>query len=84
MTELARPFEISQPAVSKHLKILEKSGLIERGQDRTARPARLRAAPMKEAVDWLTRFRRFWDVSFDQLDELLEHMDDTEEGADHG
>lgn len=76
--ELTDPFEISQPAISKHLKILEKSGLIERGQNRQSRPAYLKAAPMKEAVDWLTEFRQFWNASFDQLDQLLMTMDDQQ------
>lgn len=76
VAELTGPFEISQPAISKHLKILEKSGLIERGQNRQSRPAYLKAAPMKEAVDWLTEFKQFWSASFDQLDQLLIAMDD--------
>ena len=75
VSELAEPFDMSQPAISKHLKVLERSGLIGRGQDRQSRPAYLRAAPMREAVDWLARFRRFWGASFDQLDELLETLD---------
>ena len=75
VSELAEPFAISQPAISKHLKILERSGLIERGRDRQSRPAFLKAAPMRDAVDWLSLFRRFWAVSFDQLDDLLKTMD---------
>lgn len=80
VTELAAPFAISQPAVSKHLKILEKSGLIERGKNKQSRPARLKAKPMKDAVDWLTQFRRFWGDSFNQLDELLETLEGSEDG----
>lgn len=71
VSELAAPFDMSQPAISKHLKILENSGLIDRGQKKQSRPAMLKAAPMKDAVDWLTEFRQFWSTSFDQLDVLL-------------
>ncbi|MEO9529800.1 metalloregulator ArsR/SmtB family transcription factor [Roseibium sp.] len=74
VNELAEPFEISQPAVSKHLKVLEKAGLITRGSDRQRRPARLNAAPMKDAIAWLEEFKRFWSSSFDQLDDLLEEL----------
>lgn len=71
VAELAKPFEISQPAVSRHLKVLERAGLIERSVDRQRRPARLRAEPMTAAVRWLTEFRDFWSSSLDQLDDLL-------------
>ncbi len=82
--ELAQPFEMSQPAVSKHLKVLEKSGLIARGQNAQSRPAYLKAAPMKEAVDWLENFRKFWGTSFDQLDALLETLQTNQkDGAEH-
>ncbi|MEY8097721.1 ArsR/SmtB family transcription factor [Falsihalocynthiibacter sp. S25ZX9] len=82
--ELAAPFNVSQPAISKHLKILENTGLIARGQIRQSRPAYLRAEPMKEAMNWLTEFRRFWGVSFDQLDHLLETLnDDGKDTHDH-
>lgn len=77
VNELAEPFEISQPAVSKHLKVLEQAGLIERGIDRQRRPARLKAAPMASAVDWLEQFRTFWSTSFDQLDDVLRQMQKT-------
>lgn len=77
VNELAEPFEMSQPAVSKHLKVLEQAGLIERGIDRQRRPARLKAAPMASAVDWLEQFRTFWMTSFDQLDGVLRHMQKT-------
>ncbi|WP_283426838.1 ArsR/SmtB family transcription factor [Shimia sagamensis] len=77
--DLAEPFEMSQPAVSKHLKVLEASGLIERGQVGQSRPAYLKAAPMKEAMDWMEQFSRFWSGSFDQLDALLETMKSSEE-----
>lgn len=72
--ELAAPFEMSQPAVSKHLKVLERAGLVERAVDRQRRPARLKAEPMAAAVGWLEDFRRFWSGSFDQLDGLLDQL----------
>lgn len=74
VNEIARPFEISQPAVSKHLKVLERAGLIERAVDEQRRPARLKADNMAAAAEWLARFKAFWDDSFDQLDELLVNM----------
>lgn len=74
VNELAAPFAMSQPAVSKHLKVLEQAGLIERGVDRQCRPARLKAEPMAEAVGWLDEFRRFWSSNFDQLDGLLAEL----------
>ncbi|MDA4848654.1 ArsR/SmtB family transcription factor [Hoeflea poritis] len=76
--ELAEPFEISQPAISKHLKVLERAGLIEREIDRQRRPARLNAAPMQAAIGWLEEFRRFWSSSFDELDGLLEELKQAE------
>ena len=76
--ELAEPFAMSQPAVSKHLKMLERAGLIERDIDRQRRPARLKAEPMMAAVDWLVTFRTFWTRSFDQLDSLLDEMKEAE------
>lgn len=80
--ELAAPFKISQPAVSKHLKMLERAGLIERGIDRTKRPARLKPEPMAAAVHWLEEFRQFWSSSFDELDGLLEGMKSAESKKD--
>lgn len=77
--ELAEPFAISQPAVSKHLKVLERAGLIERGIDRTRRPARLKAAPMAAAVRWLEDFKTFWSSSLDQLDGLLKELKASED-----
>ena len=74
VNEIAEPFDISQPAVSRHLKVLEKAGLIERGVDRQRRPARLKAERMLAAVDWLVEFRPMWGTSFDQLDDLLVKM----------
>lgn len=72
--ELAQPFEMSQPAVSKHLKVLERAGLVERDIDQQRRPARLRAENMAAAADWLETYKKFWARSFDQLDGLLEDM----------
>lgn len=74
VNEIAAPFEMSQPAVSKHLKVLERAGLIERDVDEQRRPARLKAETMAAAVDWLTEFKVFWETSFDQLDDVLMHM----------
>ncbi|MCP5036948.1 MAG: winged helix-turn-helix transcriptional regulator [Rhodobacteraceae bacterium] len=78
VSDLAAPFEISQPAVSKHLKVLERAGLIKRAVDAQRRPARLQAEPMAEAVSWLEEFKQFWTSSFDQLDNLLEEMKNAE------
>lgn len=78
VNEIADPFEMSQPAVSKHLKVLERAGLIERDVDRQRRPARLNAEPMAAAVRWLEEFEEFWSSSFDQLDGLLEEMKKAE------
>jgi DNA-binding transcriptional ArsR family regulator len=71
VNELAAPFPISLQAVSNHLKVLERAGLIERGRSAQYRPSRLRAAPLEEAVEWLERYRELWDESFDRLDERL-------------
>ena len=78
VNELAAPFAMSQPAVSKHLKVLERAGLVERDVDRQRRPARLKAEPMAAAVRWLEEFRQFWSSSFDQLDDLLEELKQAE------
>jgi DNA-binding transcriptional ArsR family regulator len=72
--ELAEPFNMSQPAVSKHLKVLERAGLISRGRDAQARPCRLNAARLKEANDWTNDYRHFWEKRFDQLDDYLKIM----------
>lgn len=72
VNELAEPFSISQPAISKHLKILERAGLVSRSRDATRRPVKIEAAPMKEAADWLEKYRRFWEQSYKRLDALLE------------
>jgi DNA-binding transcriptional ArsR family regulator len=72
VNELAAPFAISQPAVSKHLKILERAGLVTRSNVGTKRPVRIEAGPMREAVDWLEKYREFWEKSYQRLDALLE------------
>ena len=74
VNELAAPFDISQPAVSKHLKILERAGLVSRSASGTRRPVKIEAAPMKQAVDWLEKYRKFWEVSYGRLDALLEAL----------
>jgi len=74
VTEIARPFKISLPAVTKHLKVLERSGLIARGREAQWRPCRLKAKPMKEAVAWLEDYRRYWEESFDRLDDYLHEL----------
>ncbi len=79
VNEIASPFEMSQPAVSKHLKVLERAGLIERDVVQQRRPARLKAETMVAAVDWLEEFRAFWGKSFDQLDEILIRMKHDQE-----
>ena len=74
VTELAEPFTMSLPAISKHLKVLERAGLITRGRERQSRPARLEAAPLREVAEWAERYRRFWEESYDRLDEYLEEL----------
>jgi DNA-binding transcriptional ArsR family regulator len=74
VTELAEPFEMSLPAVSKHLKVLERAGLVSRGRERQWRPARLRVTPLKEVAEWTDRYRRFWDERYDRLDEYLDEL----------
>jgi DNA-binding transcriptional ArsR family regulator len=71
VNELAEPFPITVQAVSKHLKVLERAGLITRGREAQLRPSRLAGAPLQEAAEWLERYRRFWQGSFDRLDERL-------------
>jgi DNA-binding transcriptional ArsR family regulator len=74
VAELAKPFKISQPAISKHLKVLERAGLISRGLDAQRRPRKLEAAPLKEATDWLENYRQFWEQAYQRLDTLLKDM----------
>ena len=91
MNELAEPFSISLPAISRHLKVLERAGLISRSRSGQWRSSTLEAAPLKEATDWMERYRIFWDVSFDRLDTHLRRVQqdrarqgqaqDTEKGA---
>ena len=72
VNELAAPFAMSQPAISKHLKVLERAGLVSRGRDRQRRPCRLEARRLAQATEWLERYREFWEAQFQQLDALLE------------
>jgi DNA-binding transcriptional ArsR family regulator len=72
VNELAEPFSISQPAVSKHLKILERAGLVSRSRDATRRPVKIEAGPMRDAADWLENYRKFWEQRYQRLDALLE------------
>jgi DNA-binding transcriptional ArsR family regulator len=74
VTELAEPFRMSLPAVSRHLKVLERAGLIERGREAQWRPCRLKAGPLQDAAGWLDNYRRFWEESFDRLDEFLKKL----------
>ena len=74
VNEIAAPFDMSQPAISKHLKVLERAGLVERDIEKQRRPARLKAEPMAAAVGWLEEFKDFWSSSFEQLDGLLDEM----------
>ena len=85
VTELAEPFEMSLPAVSKHLKVLEKAGLISRGREAQWRPCKLEAGPMRDVAGWLEHYRRFFEESFDRLDEYLQRLqkgETTDEGRD--
>ena len=79
MTELARPFAMSLPAVSKHLRVLERAGLIARGRDAQWRPCRLEVGPLRDAADWMEPYRRFWDESFGRLDDHLTRMKEEKE-----
>jgi DNA-binding transcriptional ArsR family regulator len=74
VAELAEPFDMSQPAISKHLKVLERAGLVSRGVDAQRRPRKLEAEPLAEANAWLERYREFWEASYGQLDALLEEL----------
>ncbi len=84
VTELAEPFAMSLPAVSKHLKVLERAGLIARSRNRQWRPCRLHAKPLRDVADWVERYRRFWEESFDRLDDYLQELQAAEkERNDH-
>ena len=78
VTELGKPFAMSLPAISKHLKVLEHAGLIARGRDAQWRPCRLAAGPLKDAAEWLEEYRRFWEESFDRLDDYLRELQKKE------
>jgi DNA-binding transcriptional ArsR family regulator len=79
VTELAAPFQMSQPAISKHVKVLERAGLVSRGRDAQRRPCRLRARPLRAATDWLENYRRFWEQSYERLDTLLAELKDADQ-----
>ena len=85
VTELGEPFDMSLPAVSKHLKVLERAGLIERGRTAQWRPCRLAADPLKDVADWVETYRRFWEHSFDRLQEYLDELQgkDKPDGREH-
>ncbi len=81
--DLSAPFDMSQPAISKHLRVLERAGLIEQGRQAQWRPRRLRAGPLRDIADWLDQYRSHWEVSFERLDEYLHDLQETQE-PDHG
>jgi len=83
VTELAEPFAMSLPAVSKHLKVLERAGLIKRSREAQWRPCRLVAGPLKDAADWLEHYRHFWEESLDRLDDYLGELQGKEERDGH-
>jgi DNA-binding transcriptional ArsR family regulator len=74
VTELAEPFNMSMPAISKHLKVLERAGLIARGREAQWRPCRLQAAPLRDVAGWIENYRRFWEENFDRLDDYLREL----------
>ena len=82
VTELAQPFAMSLPAVTKHLKVLEKAGLISRGRDAQWRPCRLEAAPLQDVFEWVEPYRRFWDESLDRLEDYLKELQAQEKKDD--
>lgn len=88
VSELAEPFDMSLPAVSKHLKVLERAGLVARSREAQWRPCRLDAAPLKDAAGWLERYRQFWEQSLDRLQDYLDELQmktpKDDEGDDHG
>src|ERR1700733_1407715 len=86
VTELAEPFDMRLPAISKHLKVLERAGLIARGREAQWRPCRLEAGPLKDVADWTEGYRRFWEESFDRLDDYLRELKNKEKkhGRKHG
>jgi DNA-binding transcriptional ArsR family regulator len=85
--DLSAPFDMSQPAISKHLRVLEKAGLIEQGRQAQWRPRRLRAGPLRDVADWVGQYRRHWEESFERLDAYLRELQDRQErknGDNHG
>jgi DNA-binding transcriptional ArsR family regulator len=83
VTDLAKPFAMSQPAISKHLKVLERAGLISRGREAQRRPCRIKAKPLAEANEWLERYRRIWEGNFQRLDALLDELKTQEKKRGH-
>jgi len=83
VTALAEPFAMSMPAISRHLKVLERAGLIERGREAQWRPCRLQAEPLRQADQWIEQYRRFWEESFDKLGEYLRELQEEESTDDH-
>lgn len=83
VTELARPFKMSQPGISKHLKVLERAGLISRGRDAQRRPRRIEGKPLAEASAWLEQYRQIWEGNFQRLDAVLEEMNSQQQRSDH-
>ena len=81
VTELAAPFAMSQPAISKHLKVLERAGLITRGQDAQRRPRKLEPRPLAEATDWIERYRKIWEANFKRLDAVLQELKSKQKKA---
>jgi DNA-binding transcriptional ArsR family regulator len=81
--ELSAPFAMSGPAVSKHLRVLERAGLITRGREAQWRPSRLEAAPLKQVAEWAETYRRFWDASYERLDGYLQHLKEKERNHGH-
>jgi DNA-binding transcriptional ArsR family regulator len=81
VSELAEPFDITLPAISRHLKVLERAGLIARSRERQLRPARLEARPLREVAEWADRYRRFWEESYERLDEYLEELQGRGKGG---
>ncbi len=84
VTELAEPFEMTLPAVSKHLKVLERAGLITRGREAQWRPCRLEATPMRDAANWIERYREFWEERLDRLGDYLRELQETERQREEG
>ncbi len=82
VTELAQPFEMTLPAISKHLKVLERAGLIVRGREAQWRPAKLEAGPLKEADDWIEKYRTHWEERFNRLDDYLEQLKQAQTKGD--